>query len=273
MIRKEFPDQTRRLLLKEASLSSMNLGVGLTFLRKYNFAQLGFIYQAFFSLSIGIERLIKLIILYEYLCLHNDYPPNNFLKSKGHDINLLFIEAKSLSKKYSASKFFDKLDESLIYANILTNLSDFAKTNRYFALDKLSGIDNSEDPVARWDREINSIIIDLHFNPNTENNRNMMMLSGIFNEKNASFKHHDEQDRVISKSQDYFFQSITSVTKQKYSMYYCFCIIKALCELQRNQHDILFSNAFLYEFFIIFRIDYAKALTKKSWNPHAPYKF
>ncbi len=41
-------NETKNLLRKEAALSSMNLGVGLTFLRKYDISRLGFIYQSFF---------------------------------------------------------------------------------------------------------------------------------------------------------------------------------------------------------------------------------
>jgi hypothetical protein len=55
---KKLDKETKNLLAKEAALSSMNLGVGLTFIRKYDFAALGFIYQSFFSLSVGLERLV-----------------------------------------------------------------------------------------------------------------------------------------------------------------------------------------------------------------------
>lgn len=270
-MRKEFDENTTRLLIKEAALSSMNLAVGLTFIRRYNFAQLGFIYQAFFSLSVGIERLIKLIILYDYLFMHDHFPQKDYLKAKGHNISLLYSEARALSKKYSADIFFNELNNNEIIKNIIGNLSDFAEKNRYFQLDKLSGLNKSDDPVARWDREVNELIVDLHFNPNTKNNRFMMALTEPLDKRTLVF-FHDEQDRIINKTQDFVIQSLTAITKQKYSMYYCFCIINALCELQRNQYDFLSSNAFLYEFFTIFRMDHKKALNKKSWNPHAPYK-
>ncbi|MBO9632302.1 MAG: hypothetical protein J7578_04240, partial [Chitinophagaceae bacterium] len=81
---KTLDKNTKILLSKEAALSSMNLGVGLTFIRKYDFAKLGFIYQSFFSLSIGLERIMKLILLYEYIYNHNSYPNFGYLKSKGH---------------------------------------------------------------------------------------------------------------------------------------------------------------------------------------------
>ncbi|MCB9312419.1 MAG: hypothetical protein H6568_06605 [Lewinellaceae bacterium] len=269
---KEFKKEIQNLLFKEAALSSMNLGVGLTFLRKYNFAQLGFIYQAFFSLSVGIERLIKLMILYEYIYNNDNYPPKNFLKSKGHDIEKLFEEAKILAKKYSQEHLIDKIEKCEISSKIIKNLSDFAKVNRYFQLDKLSGSNNTEDPIARWDREINSLIVMKHFNPNTKNNRAMIEISKHM-DGFAMFRHTDEQDREINDAQDFIYNSISSVTKQKYGMFYCYKIINGLCELQRSQNSHLHSNAYLYEFYMIFRMDFKDALQKKSWNPHSPYKF
>lgn len=250
----------------------MNLGVGLTFLRKYNYAELGYIYQAFFSLSIGIERLIKLMLLYEFLYLNEQSPPKNFLKSKGHDLNKLFKEASDLATKYGASEYFGKLNETNIPANIISNLSDFAVQNRYFQLDKLSGSTNSQDPVARWDKEVNTELVVRYFNPNTPNNLLMMELSKTMGDW-AMIRHHDEQDNEINKPSSFIHSNITMETKQKYGMFYCFCIVKALCELQYNMNTELHSNAYLNEFFMIFRMEYSDAKRKKSWNPHSPYKF
>lgn len=127
-----FSEDKKKLLHRESSLSAMNLGVGLTFLRKNNFAQTGFIYQAFFSLSVGIERLIKLILVYEYYGQNNSFPPKNYLKAKGHNLFNLYSEAEKLGANYNCLNYFDRFKNEPICQNILKNLSDFAEENRYF---------------------------------------------------------------------------------------------------------------------------------------------
>ena len=58
-------NQAEKLLLIEGSLSAYALANGLDCLRRANVYEKGMYYQSFFSLSIGIERLLKLIIIYE----------------------------------------------------------------------------------------------------------------------------------------------------------------------------------------------------------------
>ena len=50
-------------LSNEASLTASLLGNGLNALRKADLYNKGLYYQAFFSLSIGIERLLKIIVI------------------------------------------------------------------------------------------------------------------------------------------------------------------------------------------------------------------
>ena len=60
-----FTDKERNLA-NEANLTASLLGNGLNALRKADLYHKGLYYQAFFSLSIGIERLLKIIIINEY---------------------------------------------------------------------------------------------------------------------------------------------------------------------------------------------------------------
>lgn len=264
--------ETKDLLLKEAALSSMNLGVGLTFLRKYDFSSLGYIYQGFFSISVGLERLIKLILLHEYLYTNNGaYPPFDYLKSRGHNINKLFIEAEKLSAKYQCTSYFDKINKDPIYRIILSNLSDFATANRYFNLDKLSGGTRTDDPVSRWNEEVNSIIISRHFRHNHPKHELVRALAQQLKDT-MTLRFRDENSREMQYD-DTIEASLQIETKQKYSMYYTYCIVKALCEMQVNQTYSSHMEIFLHEFFTVFRREYISALRIKTWNPHSPYRF
>ncbi|WP_432405730.1 hypothetical protein [Wukongibacter sp. M2B1] len=68
------------ILLKEAGLASSSLEYGLTILRKAELTRKAEYYQAFFQLSIGLERLMKIIIIENYLGVEKKFPSNSILK-------------------------------------------------------------------------------------------------------------------------------------------------------------------------------------------------
>ena len=95
---------TVSLLRKESFLASMNLWVWLTFMWKYDFLQLWFFYQSMFSLSIGIERLMKLILVYEELTS----PYEIDLKKYWHNLDKLYKKTEELWLNYGVSDYFKK---------------------------------------------------------------------------------------------------------------------------------------------------------------------
>jgi hypothetical protein len=70
------------LLIKEGHIASTCLGQGLTALRKASMERKDYYYQAFFLLTIGLERLMKLIIIHHYRGTSNTFPDNKILKIK-----------------------------------------------------------------------------------------------------------------------------------------------------------------------------------------------
>lgn len=269
---KTLNERTTILLGKEAALSSMNLGVGLTFMRKYDFTNLGFIYQSFFSLSVGLERLMKLILIYEYIYVNDEFPDFNYLRSKGHKLSDLLSEMRPLIEKYSCEQYFTLTDNDQIFKIIIDNLTDFATQSRYSNLNELSGNNSAIDPIRRWDQEVNSIILERHFNPDSPKNKKAMDLAKQL-EDFTVVMHHDESDQFIDNYSALASASLTIPTKQKYGMYYAFCIVKAICHLQREQSNGSPTNISLDEYFMIFRTEYSEAKKLKTWNPHPPYRF
>lgn len=117
-----------KLLLIEGSLTAFALADGLDCLRKANVYEKGMYYKAFFSLSIGLERLLKLIIMYEYRIRNNgNFPDNKEIKTKGHNLYEMF------------NIVVPEILENDLYNNIIKFLSNFAKTTRYYNLDVLTG--------------------------------------------------------------------------------------------------------------------------------------
>ena len=66
-----------RALQREAQLAAEQIAVGVTALGRANHAQTGLYSQAFFGLSIGMERTGKLIFIANYAIRNNGSLPTN----------------------------------------------------------------------------------------------------------------------------------------------------------------------------------------------------
>ncbi len=78
-------------LSNECAFAYEILASGITQIRKANYSKKGIYYQSFISLSVGLERLSKLCILFDYYISNNgEFPTDKFLRNLGHDINKLY---------------------------------------------------------------------------------------------------------------------------------------------------------------------------------------
>lgn len=73
----EYFSEDEKFLLLEANLTLATIADGLDCLKNANVYQKGIFYQAFFSLSIGIERLLKLIIIDKHRIENQGRFPSN----------------------------------------------------------------------------------------------------------------------------------------------------------------------------------------------------
>src|SRR5918992_5335539 len=97
-------DETWRALAHEAGLTAEHIAFGVTILGRANYAQSGYYAQAFFSLSIGIERSAKLAMLIDYeLDNVGPFPSCRSLKQYGHDLTKLLSVMENISQKRSFS--------------------------------------------------------------------------------------------------------------------------------------------------------------------------
>ena len=141
------------LLQQEGFLTRSSLLAGFNSLRKANVDDInkGFFYSAFFELSIGLERLMKLVIVIDYMSKNNLAPmTDEELKNKyGHRIESLYIACKKLSTEMNRpnENFFDQADFEW---NIIHFLHEFALSSRYYNLSKLSNKHKSNDPLKEW---------------------------------------------------------------------------------------------------------------------------
>lgn len=133
-----------KILNREASLISGLITNGLNDLRRVSKNQ-SFYYQSFYGLSIGLERLLKLLMFLK--------DPTVDLRALGHNIERLLLEAG-----------FSFPGTSIEY-KLVEFLNAFAKGNRYNIIDCLSSNDFTnigEEPIVDFYNSVLREVINIH---------------------------------------------------------------------------------------------------------------
>lgn len=141
------------LFQQEGFLARSSLLAGLNALRKANIddTNKGLFYSAFFELSIGFERLMKLVLVIEYMS-KNDLKPmtDQELKNEyGHKIKSLYTSCAKLNEELGNpnNEFYG---EDSFEWNIIHFLHEFALSARYYNLSKLTNRNKTNDPLSEW---------------------------------------------------------------------------------------------------------------------------
>lgn len=123
----------------------------MTSIRRLSFENQGRAFEGFFGLANGIERTAKLILVTDHYANTGSFPGPKQLKAFGHDLTELVRHVEKVSESWNvagdSSPSRDEGSESVI-----TFLTRFALTDRYFNLNRLSQGDASviDDPLSRW---------------------------------------------------------------------------------------------------------------------------
>jgi hypothetical protein len=148
--------ETFKALLKEAQFTKEMLGSGATHIRNANYASKGIYFQAFTSLSTGLERIGKLCLMLDHYVDHNrKFPDSNYMKHEiCHDIAAIYEKSTLIIVKYSISmRFLQHLNDP-IHRAILSVLSEFAVGDRYSNINLLVGGKRQNDPIASWFKQV-----------------------------------------------------------------------------------------------------------------------
>ena len=143
------------LLQQEGYLIRTLIAQGLTALRSANLDEKGQYYAAFFGLSIGFERLLKVIIILDHMARQELRPPTEGTLRKcggrsGHDLRVLLKTARAINTNSSLHTLATIEPPSLEY-EIIEHLSDFGEScGRYANLDALASGRAQPDPLAHW---------------------------------------------------------------------------------------------------------------------------
>lgn len=252
----------------EAATASGLIGSGLTLLRKMDFTKPAYQSQAFFSLSIGLERMMKLIIIYDYRTLNNNQFPNDkyLRKSYMHDLVKLFAKCEAISASYNIESK-NVLNDS-IYKKIIAILSEFSNQSRYYNLNYLSGSNIGEDCLQLWENEINKEIMKRHCITEEEDYKED---EEIIINKEDSIEERLEKSTIINFKNWYkngkFFDE-----KAKYSMFYVYNIVHFLTNVlyELSAQKLL---PFIQEHFRLFlNTDDNFILERKFWDNYEVWK-
>ena len=151
------------LLQQEGYLTRSSFLFGLRSLSTANLNNnVGHFYTAFFQLSIGLERLMKLTLILDFMANNQlGLPDNKWLKEFGHDLVSLAKSIKEIGQRNSdIGKLNNILEHQSIEFELLSFLSSFAKSVRYANLDALTGKQNVENPLILW----NQLVVKIYKN-------------------------------------------------------------------------------------------------------------
>lgn len=142
-------------LAREAMLVSQLIGSGVTALGRASFdARFGEYYTSFFGLSIGIERLAKLILIADYAMENGGaLPAQAVVRRFGHRLTELIEKADNIAAKHGIRLQFAKPDDP-ICLEIIQCLDRFADASigRYANFEQIGNpaFDPNNEPVKRW---------------------------------------------------------------------------------------------------------------------------
>lgn len=261
--------QEQLLLTREASLAAMSLGSGLTQVRRYNYAQTGYFFNGMYSYCVGLERVLKIVAVYDHrLANANRSPSNAVLKGFSHDLASLLAHADAIAARRSLSIDTSHKADAL-HPKIIQWLTDFAKTTRYYNLDTLTGKTHATDePLVRWEKEVCGEIVARHYRPSQARLQELRLVKQVL----GSFAHVQYTSGAGTQLNDpasAVDESATIKVKQKFSLYYLYRLSRFACQvlIELEYAGNFFPN--LREFFPLFTSDdRAWILARRTWDPY-----
>lgn len=155
-------------LHREASLVSQLIGAGATALGRASYGDgLGEYYTAFFGLSIGIERLAKLILIADYAIGNGGSLPGQAVVRKfGHDLKMLVAAANQVEANHSLKLGYPKPSDRICWAALdcLDAFADASK-GRYANFEAIGNpaFDTGDEPVRKWWTNVVEPILSSHY--------------------------------------------------------------------------------------------------------------
>jgi hypothetical protein len=259
---------------REAELAADQIGSGITALGRASHARKGVYARAFFGLSVGLERLAKLVIVANYaLANAGRFISNEDLRAIGHDIARLFDRCEAISAVHRRGMEFSDRPNDPIHRGIVETLSEFARRSRYYNLDLISeGEPAIAEPTGAWWRRVGQPILARHYplRQREHDARTAAAITEVMGDV-ATVLHFTEEDNQIVDLDQFLLHDAATRVVQRYGRLYTLQIVRWLAFLisdlsHRGAHDERIEPLLgLDELFVAFRNDDAYFRTRKIW--------
>lgn len=264
-------------LCREAAIAGQSISAGLTALRKANYAATGLYSHSFFSLSIGLERLFKLIYMIDFsVNSGGTFPQESDLRNNfGHNLDKLFAYAVSVHERMPNRDMRYKFPPGQIEDKIVAFLSKFARATRYYNVAYLTGggiANTSEDPIAEWFCAIGDDIFAKHYSDaQRRRDTNSANIINTMIGEMSSVRYTAEDGTAMTDVRSASLQTGKNKILQKYGTFYCAKIARfaymVLYDLNHEAHSAGMDVPYLYEFFFPFMNEDAYLLSRKTFPP------
>ncbi|TJU99919.1 MAG: hypothetical protein E5Y12_22505 [Mesorhizobium sp.] len=265
-------------LARESKLARQLLGNGATALGTANYAdKKGDYYVAFFGLSIGIERLAKLILVADYAIESGGKVPEQKIVSKfGHRLEELLDAVETIEKKYTLALEFPRPVDD-IAQSIVSCLDSFAdaRRGRYANFDTLGdpNLKTEFEPIQKWWSEVAEAILARHFY-GTKAEKGVRARAQLFEAVMgpiSMIRHTAEDGTPLTDIETASYRTGATAYVQKYGRYYALVIVRWLSDVFQvltnygcytKDLDVLFGH---YEHFQTYRVENEFLKTRKRW--------
>jgi hypothetical protein len=219
---------------REAQLAAEQAAHGVTVLGRANHAQTGLYTQAFFGLSIGVERMGKLIFLADHAIRSNGaFPTDQDLRKIGHDLASLLTKCEAISAGLSQPRDYMARPSDAIHRGIEDVLSLFSTKLRYYNLNHLAGTaQGQQDPVTLWWEKVATPICGRHYSQQQreKDEADAVTIESIMGD-NSFILHSTEAGEPIRDIRTFFARSQVTRVLQKYGRLYTLQIVRWLASI------------------------------------------
>jgi len=263
-------------LLHEGTLAAELVSAGVTTLRQASTPRSGLFELALFNLSIGFERMCKLTVLLDYrISNKGSFPSNDILKNTyGHDLDKLFLSVDRIVGERKIAVEYSRPLTSEIHREIISTLSEFAKTTRYYNLDYLTGgkAANLQSGRAAWVNRVGKLILAKHYSARKQI-RDVLEAQELQSSMGDAVSgiRFDEMGKSIDTLEEGLIHGAEGRVIQKFGQFYCLQLIRYLAavleELRRiSQLDGFQDIPFFGEIFAWFLNEDAMLKSRKTWR-------
>ncbi len=258
-------------LLKEAQFTKEMLGTGATQIRRATYASKGIYFQAFTSLSTGLERAGKLSLMLDFYIDSGVFPDKEDVKKIGHNLQLIHSKLNAIvAKRKLTDEFLNELSGP-VHLAILRVLSEFAVGARYSNINLLVNDSRQSDPISLWHTTVSEPLFETKVSKARRDTirRNAHLAEALLGPV-SSVLHTSETGSMITDMRDASYRTGMHEAVAPYTQLcvlqiirYWTVVVSSLQYLAMNKSDDI---PHFSEIFALFYNDDSYLRTRKTWE-------